>query len=79
MAIQCNSSSAVPRPRPVGRFVAVQAVIWVLAAPIVGAAIARLAVWAQNFRAPLLIFPLFAGCGLGLGLVVFPRIVWHRG
>ena len=51
-----------------------------LAAPIIGAVVARLAVWVQNFRAPLLIFPLLVGCGLGLLLVVLMRLgqVGHR-
>ena len=51
-----------------------------LAAPILGAAVARLAVWVQNFRSPLLIFPLLVGCGLGLVLVGLMRLgqVGHR-
>jgi hypothetical protein len=80
MANQHNSSAAAPNPRPVGRFVVVQAFIWILAAPVLGAAVARLAVWVQSFRAPILIFPLLVGCGLGLLLVGLMRMgqIGHR-
>ena len=80
MSSQRNSSAAAGDPRLVGRFVASQAVLWMLAAPILGAAVARLAVWVQNFRAPLLIFPLLVGCGLGLLLVGLMRLgqIGHR-
>ena len=79
MSIQRNSPAA-SRPRLVGRFVASQALVWMLAAPILGAAVARLAVWVQNYWAPLLIFPLLVGCGLGLLLVGLMRLgqVGHR-
>jgi hypothetical protein len=51
-----------------------------IAAPVLGAAVARLAVWVQNFCAPLVLFPLLVGCGLGLLLVVLMRLgqVGHR-
>ncbi|MGO9111396.1 MAG: hypothetical protein ACLP9L_19390 [Thermoguttaceae bacterium] len=80
MAIQPNSSPAGSRPRLVGRLVASQALLWMLAAPILGALVARLAVWAQAFWAPLLIFPLLVGCGLGLLLAGLMRLggVGHR-
>jgi hypothetical protein len=58
----------------------VQALIWLLAAPMIGAIVARLAVWVQDIRAPLLIFPLLVGCGLGLLLAGLMRLgqVGHR-
>ena len=67
-------------PRLVGRFVASQALRWLLAAPLLGAVVARLAVWVQNFRSPLLLFPLLVGCGLGLLLLGLMRLgqVGHR-
>ncbi len=74
MDIQHNPV-AVSHPRLVGRFVASQALLWMLAAPILGAVVARLALWMQNFRAPLVIFPLLVGCGLGLLLVGVMRLV----
>ena len=57
-----------------------QALLWMVAAPLAGMAVARLAVWVQNVWAPLLIFPLLAGCGLGLSLVGLMRLgqVGHR-
>ena len=80
MSSKATFSPSVSRPRLVGRFVASQALIWWLAAPILGAAAARLAVWTQNFRAPLLIFPLLVGAGLGLMLMGLMRLaqVGHR-
>ena len=80
MATPKSSLAAPEPPRLVGRFVASQALIWVLAAPILGAAVARLAVWGQSFRAPLLLFPLLVGCGLGLLLAGLMRLaqVGHR-
>jgi len=81
MAPDCSPSSAAePYPRPLGRFVAVQALIWIVAAPILGVAVARLAVWIQAFRAPFLIFPFLVGCGLGLALAALMRLgqVGHR-
>ncbi|MEI8376851.1 MAG: hypothetical protein WCJ35_28895 [Planctomycetota bacterium] len=80
MAISCNSSTAAETPRRVGRFVAAQAFIWIVAAPILGAAVARGAVWAQSFWAPLVIFPMLVGCGLGLLLAGLMRLgqVGHR-
>jgi hypothetical protein len=79
MDIQRNAPAA-SRPRMVGRFAGPQALLWMLAAPALGVAVARLAVWAQNFWAPLLIFPLLVGCGLGLWLVGVMRLgqVGHR-
>ena len=79
MSVPPPSPAARP-PRLVGHFVASQALAWLLAAPILGAAVARLAVWAQNFRAPLVIFPLLVGCGLGLLLVALMRLgrIGHR-
>ncbi len=75
-----DSSVAAEPPRLVGRFVAIQALIWLLAAPVLGAAVARLAVWVQNFWTPFLIFPLLVGCGLGLLLMGLMRLaqVGHR-
>ena len=80
MVILRNSSTAAETPRRVGRFVAAQAFIWIVAAPILGAAVARGAVWAQSFWAPLVIFPLLVGCGLGLLLAGLMRLgqVGHR-
>lgn len=80
MATPYIPSTVVSRPRLVGRFVASQALIWMLAAPVLGAAVARVAVWVQNFRAPLLIFPLLVGGGLGLLLMGLMRLaqVGHR-
>jgi hypothetical protein len=80
MAIQRKSSAAAVHPRRVGRFVASQALLWLLAAPILGATVARVAVWGQNFASPLLIFPLLVGCGLGLLLLGLMRLgqVGHR-
>jgi hypothetical protein len=51
-----------------------------LAAPVLGAAVARVAVWVENFRAPLVIFPLLVGCGLGLALAALMRVgqIGHR-
>ena len=69
MTVPQNSFIAASHPRLVGRFVAFQALLWMLAAPVLGAAVHALAVWVQDFRAPLLIFPLLVGCGLGLLLV----------
>ena len=70
---------AVDLPRR-GRFVASQAVVWFLAAPLLGAAVARAAVWAEHVRAPLLIFPLVVGGGLGILLVAVMRLanIGHR-
>ena len=80
MAVPHDISAAAGPPRLVGRFVASHALIWLLAAPILGVVVARLAVWAQCFRAPLLIFPLLVGCGLGLMLVGVMRLgqLGHR-
>ncbi len=80
MAILHSSSNTTPDRRPVGRFVAVHALIWMLAAPVLGAAVARVAVWVENFRAPLVIFPLLVGCGLGLALAALMRVgqIGHR-
>ena len=63
-----------------GRFIALQAVVWCLAAPLLGAAVARTAVWIEHVRAPLLIFPLVVGGGLGILLVAAMRLmnVGHR-
>jgi hypothetical protein len=57
------------RLRPHGRFVVSQALIWIAAALLLGAAFARAAVWAEHVRSPLLIFPLAVGSLLGLALV----------
>src|SRR5271165_4010471 len=80
MANQSDLSAATSPPRLVGGFVASQALLWTLAAAIVGAVIARLAVWAQGFWAPLVIFPLLVGCGIGLLLFGLMRLggVGHR-
>jgi hypothetical protein len=80
MVIPRNSGSAAEPPRLAGRFVASQALLWMLAAPVLGAAVARLAVWVQNYWAPLLVFPLLVGCGLGLLLAGLMRVgqVGHR-
>jgi hypothetical protein len=76
------SPSAVEIPRS-GRFVASQALIWCVAAALAGAAVARAAVWAEHvnkLRAPLLIFPIVVGCGLGLLLAAVMRLanIGHR-
>lgn len=75
----CPARAAVELP-PRGRFIAWQALAWVLAAPLLGAAVARAAVWAEHVRAPLLIFPLLIGVGLGLLLVAMLRTlnIGHR-
>src|SRR5208282_2805670 len=75
-----STSPAAEAPRLVGRFVAIQALIWVFAALMLAAAVARVAAWLQNLWAPLLIFPLLVGCGLGLLLVVVVRLarIGHR-
>jgi hypothetical protein len=80
MEVQYNVSAAARPSQLVGRFVTAQALLWMLAAPLVGAVVARGAVWAENFRAPLVIFPLAVGGGLGLllaGLMRFGQI-GHR-
>ena len=73
------AQGAVELPQP-GRFIASQALVWLLAAPLLGAAVARAAVWAEHVRAPLLIFPLVVGAGLGLLLVAVMRLahIGHR-
>jgi hypothetical protein len=65
---------------PRGTFVAWQGLVWLLAALLLGAAVARAAAWAEHVRAPLLIFPLIVGCGLGLLLTAVMRLanVGHR-
>ncbi len=80
MTIPSNPSPAAGPPRRAGRFAAPQALLWAVVAPMLGVAVARLAVWVQNFRAPLLFFPLLVGCGLGLLLVGLMRLgqVGHR-
>ncbi len=80
MAIPHSSCDSASRPRLVGRFVVSQALVWMLVAPILGAAVARLAVWVESYWAPLLIFPLVVGCGLGLLLAGLMRLgrVGHR-
>jgi hypothetical protein len=62
------------------RFVATQTLIWCLASPLLGVAAARVAVWAQRVRAPVLIFPLLVGCGVGLALAALMRLaqIGHR-
>lgn len=75
-----NSTTAAELPQRVGRFVASHAFIWMLAAPVLGGVVARGAVWAQNLWAPLVIFPLLVGCGLGLSLAGLMRLgqIGHR-
>jgi hypothetical protein len=75
----CPPRAAVELP-PRGRFIGLQALAWLLAAPLLGAAVARAAVWAEHVRAPLLIFPLLIGGGLGLLLVAMMRVlnIGHR-
>jgi hypothetical protein len=67
-------------PRLVGHFVGFQAILWFLATPLLGISVARVAVWVQGFRAPLVLFPLLVGIGLGLLLVAAMRRaqVGHR-
>ncbi len=74
-----SAQAAVDLPRR-GRFVASQALAWFLAAPLLGTAVARAAVWAEHVRAPLLIFPLVVGGGLGFLLVAAMRMmnIGHR-
>jgi hypothetical protein len=75
------------RPRQVanelprrGRFVASQALIWFVAALLLGAVIARAAVWVEHVRAPLVIFPLVVGAVLGclLVAVMWTMNIGHR-
>ena len=75
-----HAATLVEPPHRGGRFVAAQAALWMLAAPILGAAVARVAVWAEGFWAPLLVFPLLVGGGLGLLLFGVMRLgqVGHR-
>ena len=75
-----RKTSAAEPPRLVGRFVASQALLWMLAAPVLAR---RLRAWrcgCRTIRAPLLIFPLLVGCGLGLLLAGLTRLgqVGHR-
>jgi len=74
-----NRTSPVDPPQR-GRFVVWHALVWLMAAPLLGTAVARAAVWIEHFRAPLVIFPLLAGCGLGLLLVLLMRLaqIGHR-
>ncbi len=72
--VDLSDSSASAAPPPRGQFVASQAAVWLVGAAIVGAASARLAVWAQGSWAPLVIFPLLVGCGIGLLLVGLMRV-----
>jgi hypothetical protein len=71
--------SAVPL-RLAGRFVWFQALLVLLAAPILGAIFARGAVSVQAVWAPLLIFPLVVGSCLGLLLAGLIRLgqIGHR-
>jgi hypothetical protein len=73
-------ASAVANPPCRGRFVASHALLWWLGAPLLGAAVAPGAVWVSHVRAPLLIFPLLFGCGLGIALVAIMRAasIGHR-
>jgi len=50
------------------------------AVPILGVAVARVAVWVENFRAPMVLFPLLVGCGHGLLLAGLMQLgqVGHR-
>ncbi len=57
-----------------GRFMASQALLWCLAALLLGVAAARAAVWIERVRAPWLIFPLLIGCGLGAMLVLLMHV-----
>ena len=70
----CPARAAVDLP-PRGRFIGLQALAWLLAAPLLGAAVARAAVWAEHVRAPLLVFPLLVGGGLGVLLVAAMRVL----
>jgi hypothetical protein len=78
MTSESHVTAAPARPRLVGRFVLPQALLVLLAALVSGAAVARLAVWIQNYRAPLIVFPVLVGCGLGLAMVAAMRLA-HAG
>jgi hypothetical protein len=75
-----NGATSASTAPPHGRFVAVHALAWFLFAPLLGIAAARAAVWAEHLRAPLLVFPLLVGCGVGLALAALMRLanVGHR-
>jgi hypothetical protein len=63
-----------------GRFVGRQALLFLLVAPLLGAAIARGAASIQQFFSPLVIFPLLVGGCLGLLLIGLMRLgqIGHR-
>lgn len=63
-----------------GRFSWIKFVVWLAVAPVLGAIAALVAVSAQFFFAPLLIFPILIGIGLGGMLVGLQRVaqVGHR-
>ena len=62
----CTERSLASEPPPRSPFNAGQAAIWFAAAVVLGVAAARVAVWAEHVRAPLVLFPLLVGGGLGL-------------
>jgi hypothetical protein len=75
---------ATPRndttPEPAGRFSWLQGLVWLVAAPAVGAMVAWAAMVAQFYFAPLVLFSLLVGVGLGALLVALSRAaqIGHR-
>lgn len=74
MGTDRDASTVVDLPLAGGRFCWSQLAVWLLGSPIIGILAAWVAARAQFYFAPLILFPILVGIGLGAMLVGFARV-----